>query len=31
MKELRKAGLMHEDCMTATGYSIGEETGQDRR
>ncbi len=25
MKELRKAGLMHEDCMTATGYSIGEE------
>jgi dihydroxy-acid dehydratase len=25
MKELRKAGLMHEDCLTATGYSIGEE------
>ena len=25
MKELRKAGLMHEDCMTASGYSIGEE------
>ena len=25
MKELRKAGLLHEDCMTATGYSIGEE------
>ena len=25
MKELRKAGLMHEDCMTVTGYSIGEE------
>ena len=25
MKELRKAGLMHEDCITATGYSIGEE------
>ncbi len=25
MKELRKAGLIHEDCMTATGYSIGEE------
>ena len=25
MKELRKAGLMHEDCMTATGYSMGEE------
>ena len=25
MKELRKARLIHEDCMTATGYSIGEE------
>ncbi|MEL6701202.1 MAG: dihydroxy-acid dehydratase, partial [Pseudomonadota bacterium] len=25
MKELRKAGLLHEDCMTATGYSMGEE------
>ncbi|MEO0669767.1 MAG: dihydroxy-acid dehydratase [Pseudomonadota bacterium] len=25
MKELRKAGLIHEDCLTATGYSIGEE------
>lgn len=25
MKELKKAGLVHEDCMTATGYSIGEE------
>jgi dihydroxy-acid dehydratase len=25
MKELRKAGLLHEDCMTVTGYSIGEE------
>jgi len=25
MKELRKAGLFHEDCMTATGYSMGEE------
>ncbi len=25
MKELRKAGLMHEDCMTASGNSIGEE------
>ncbi|MBW4706628.1 dihydroxy-acid dehydratase [Roseobacter sp. YSTF-M11] len=25
MKELRKAGLIHEDCITATGYSIGEE------
>jgi dihydroxy-acid dehydratase len=25
MKELRKAGLIHEDCMTATGFSMGEE------
>jgi len=25
MKELRKAGLIHEDCLTATGRSIGEE------
>ncbi len=25
MKELRKAGLMHEDCITATGKTIGEE------
>ena len=25
MRELRKAGLIHEDCMTATGRSIGEE------
>jgi dihydroxy-acid dehydratase len=25
MKELRKAGMIHEDCMTASGYSIGEE------
>ncbi|MEL7091234.1 MAG: dihydroxy-acid dehydratase [Pseudomonadota bacterium] len=25
MKELRKAGLLHEDCMTSTGYSMGEE------
>ena len=25
MKELSKAGLMHEDCMTATGRSMGEE------
>ena len=25
MKELRKSGLIHEDCMTATGCSIGEE------
>jgi len=25
MNELRKAGLIHEDCMTSTGYSMGEE------
>jgi dihydroxy-acid dehydratase len=25
MKELRKAGLLHEDCITVTGRSIGEE------
>ncbi|MEM8870143.1 MAG: dihydroxy-acid dehydratase [Pseudomonadota bacterium] len=25
MKELRKAGLVHEDCMTATGETIGTE------
>ena len=25
MKELRKAGLIHEDCVTASGHSIGEE------
>ena len=25
MKELRKAGLLHEDCMTASGKTIGEE------
>ncbi|WP_296422783.1 dihydroxy-acid dehydratase [Yoonia sp.] len=25
LKELRKAGLIHEDCMTASGRSIGEE------
>ena len=25
MKELRKVGLIHEDCMTATGRRIGEE------
>ena len=24
MKELRRAGLMHEDCMTASGQTIGE-------
>ncbi|MCV6584714.1 MAG: dihydroxy-acid dehydratase [Marinibacterium sp.] len=31
MKELRKAGLIHEDCMTATGRSIGEELDQIER
>ncbi len=25
LNELRKAGLIHVDCMTATGYSMGEE------
>jgi len=25
MKELRKAGLVHEDCVTATGLTMGEE------
>lgn len=25
MKELRRAGLLHEDCMTASGRTIGEE------
>ena len=25
LNELRRAGLLHEDCMTATGYSLGEE------
>ena len=25
MKELRKAGLIHEDCMTASGKTVGEE------
>ncbi len=25
MKELRRAGLMNEDCMTASGFSMGEE------
>jgi len=25
MKELKKAGLLHEDCMTASGKTIGEE------
>lgn len=25
MRELRKAGLIHEDCMTATGRTMGEE------
>ncbi|MEO1579214.1 MAG: dihydroxy-acid dehydratase [Pseudomonadota bacterium] len=31
MKELRKAGLMHEDCITATGRSMGEELDQIER
>ncbi|MEM9579871.1 MAG: dihydroxy-acid dehydratase [Pseudomonadota bacterium] len=25
LNELRRAGLLHEDCLTATGYSMGEE------
>jgi len=25
LKELRRAGLIHEDCMTASGHSMGEE------
>jgi dihydroxy-acid dehydratase len=28
MKELRKIGLLHEDCMTASGRSLGEELDQ---
>jgi dihydroxy-acid dehydratase len=28
LKELRKAGLIHEDCMTASGKTIGEELDQ---
>ena len=31
MKELRKAGLIHEDCMTAAGITIGEELDQIER
>ena len=31
MKELRKAGLIHLDCMTATGYSMGEVLDQVER
>lgn len=31
MKELRKAGLIHEDCMTASGRSIGEELDRTTR
>ena len=31
MKELRKAGLIHEDCMTASGRAIGEELDQVER
>ena len=30
MKELRKAGLIHEDCMTASGRSHGRGAGPDR-
>lgn len=28
MKELSKAGLLHEDCMTASGQTVGEELAQ---
>ncbi|MHA6324708.1 dihydroxy-acid dehydratase [Roseivivax sp. CAU 1753] len=31
MKELRKAGLIHEDCMTASGRNIGEELDRTTR
>ncbi|KEJ90477.1 dihydroxy-acid dehydratase [Sulfitobacter donghicola] len=31
MGELRKAGLIHEDCLTATGYSMGEELDKIQR
>ena len=31
MKELRKAGLIHEDCVTASGYSVGEELDRNTR
>ena len=31
LKELRKAGLIHEDCITASGRSIGEEIDRVRR
>jgi dihydroxy-acid dehydratase len=31
MKELRKMGLIHEDCMTATGRTMGEELDIDQR
>ncbi|MHA7876517.1 dihydroxy-acid dehydratase [Roseivivax sp.] len=31
MKELRKAGLIHEDCITASGRSIGEELDRTTR
>lgn len=31
MKELRKVGLIHEDCVTATGRSVGEELDQVER
>jgi dihydroxy-acid dehydratase len=31
MNELRKAGLIHEDCMTATGHAMGEELDKIQR
>ncbi|KNG94687.1 dihydroxy-acid dehydratase [Pseudaestuariivita atlantica] len=31
MKELRKAGLIHEDCMTASGLTVGEELDRNTR
>jgi len=31
MKELRRAGLMNEDCMTASGFSMGEELDKIKR
>ena len=31
MRELRKASLIHEDCMTVTGYSMGEELDKVQR
>ncbi|MEM9393628.1 MAG: dihydroxy-acid dehydratase [Pseudomonadota bacterium] len=31
MRELRRAGLVHEDCLTVTGYSMGEELDKVQR